>query len=153
MPSYGDNIPSTASTSTASPEQQGPPHDEQTQPAITSDSTPQQRRPPTVDFTGHRPEKRNDTPPETSVAYVGEHETNPAQQTADNDEEHVRQILAAAAAQGMQLDPALLHAEAEHGQTPSHAPSQSEKRAQLMREAEEMRAALRAKEREIDELG
>ena len=68
---------------------------------------------------------------------------------------------AAAAAEGMQLDPALIDA---GRRSLSHSQSQedggtdreswrSEKRTQLMREAEEMRAALRAKEREIDELG
>jgi hypothetical protein len=67
----------------------------------------------------------------------------------------------------MQLDPALLEAgrrrqEQDATQSEAHADGadaeeeraalKAERRAQLMREAEVMRAALRAKEREIDDL-
>lgn len=125
---------------------------EQTQPANTENAARRQRLPPTVDFTGYRPEHRNQTPPETGTEDT-DNENIP--HTADCEDDKVRQVLAAAAAQGMQLDPALLQAEGKDAQAAMQYrdPRQAEKRAQLVREVEEMRAALRAKEREIEELG
>jgi GATA-binding protein, other eukaryote len=153
VPSYGDSASmQTGGPSTTSPERQASGYPEQTMSSATNDTTTRQRVPPTVDFTGYRPEKRNETPPETRPEHTNEEEVP---QSADNDDDRVRQALAAAAAQGMQLDPALLHTEEKNMQPgkQTHESIQAEKRARLMREAEEMRAALRAKEREIDELG
>ena len=153
VPSYGESMSSQASgTYTNSPDHHMADSTEQTQPANTENAARRQRLPPTVDFTGYRPEHRNQTPPETGTEDT-DNENIP--HTADCEDDKVRQVLAAAAAQGMQLDPALLQAEGKDAQAAMQYrdPRQAEKRAQLVREVEEMRAALRAKEREIEELG
>jgi GATA-binding protein len=155
VPSYGDSMNSQASgTSANSPNHFIADAAEQTQSTNNEHAVPRQRLPPTVDFTGYRPEYRNQTSPESHAEDIDNEEIP---HTAEGDDEKVRQVLAAAAAQGMQLDPALLHDEERPAQTASQhtsiAPGQMEKRVQLMREAAELRAALRAKEREIEELG
>lgn len=114
------------------------------------------RPPPTVDYTGYVPDNaRNDGQGETQRL---------------SEDFAVQAQLAAAAAEGMQLDPALAGA-GHHDRSsdvspirPSERPDitnlspqhterlRNDRRTQLMREAEEMRAALRAKEREIDDL-
>lgn len=90
----------------------------------------------------------------------------PASAPKSTEDYTVQLQLAAAAAEGMQLDPALVDAgRREERQDAAAAPQnetpaserddealRTERRAQLMREAEVMRAALRAKEREIDDL-
>lgn len=153
VPSYSDNmVVHTSAPYTNSPEQSMSGSTEQMHSTNTENPAPKTRPPPTVDFTGYRPEKRHDTPPEPPAEDAAERDTS---HPVDTDDDKVRRVLAAAAAQGMQLDPALLHAEGENAQTASqdHNQRQAEKKAQLVREAEEMRVALRAKEREIDELG
>lgn len=125
---------------------------EQMRSANAKNPATKQRSPPTIDFTGYRPEKRSLTPPE----ILGENtEKHSVPQPGHSDDDKIRQVLVAAAAQGMQLDPALLQSEEKTDQTAiqDHKRRQAERRAQLMRDAEEMRAALRAKEKEIDELG
>ncbi|KAK5060020.1 hypothetical protein LTR84_009904 [Exophiala bonariae] len=119
-------------------------------------ATKRKRPPPTVDYTGYVPDSaRNDGPGEIQ---------------RPTDDFTVQARLAAAAAEEMQLDPALVGA-GQHDRrlestplrtsersevSPSSYPQtervRNERRTQLMREAEEMRAALRAKEREIDDL-
>lgn len=105
-----------------------------------------------MDYTGYQPESPTIDGP-TSAPKSTEDYT-------------VQLQLAAAAAEGMQLDPALVDAGRQQGeQDAAVAPRnespateqereevRTERRAQLMREAEMMRAALRAKEREIDDL-
>lgn len=153
VPSYGDSTSMhNGGLSTTSPEQQTSSYTEQMESPAIGDRIPRQRVPPTVDFTGYRPGKRNDTPPEAPADHVIGEDIS---QTPETDDSRMCQALAAAAAQGMQLDPALLDTEEKNAQSgnQTHEFIQAEKRARLMREAEEMRAALRAKEREIDELG
>jgi hypothetical protein len=102
------------------------------------------------------------------TGYVPEITTGDTQQTgpAPADDYRVQAQLAAAAAEGMHLDPALADAgrrQQERDVSPQVPVDgtnvdrdrellRAERRAQLMREAEVMRAALRAKEREIDDL-
>lgn len=153
VPSYGDGLSSQPSgTYTNSPDHPMADSMEQTRSANTENAATRQRPPPTVDFTGYRPEHRNQTSPAT-CAEDTDREDIP--HTTERDDDKVRQVLVAAAAQGMQLDPALLQAEGKEAQATVQYcnPRQAEKRAQLVREAQEMRAALRAKEREIEELG
>jgi GATA-binding protein len=153
VPSYGDSmIVQNNEAHAVSPNQSASDSTEQMRSANAESPGPKQRSPPTIDFTGYRPEKRSRTPPE----IVGESaEKHDGPQPVYSDDDKVRQVLAAAAAQGMQLDPALLQSEEKNDQTAIHnyKQRQAERRAQLMRDAEEMRAALRAKEKEIDELG
>lgn len=153
VPSYGDSMNSHASATPAnSPDHPMTDAAEPMQLDSIDNKVPKQRLPPTVDFTGYRPDYRNQTPPES---HAEDTDNEDISHDAEGDDEKVRQVLAVAAAQGMQLDPALLDDEDRRAQTaPQHVnPAKSEKRLQLMREAAEMRAALRAKEREIDELG
>ncbi|KIX08298.1 uncharacterized protein Z518_02954 [Rhinocladiella mackenziei CBS 650.93] len=125
----------------------------------SADNTPAPKRrrpPPMVDYTGYVPESSASDGPR-STTRTGEDYT-------------VQLQLAAAAAEGIQLDPALVDsarrrreqdtAVQQQKETPANATNagrdreawRAERRAQLMREAEVMRAELRAKEREIDEL-
>ena len=124
---------------------------ELTQPTIAEHAVPRQRLPPTINFTRYRPEYRNQTPPES---HAEDTENEDTAHDAEGNNEKVRQVLAAATAQGMQLNSALLHGGDRPAQTSSQSasPGQSEKRQQLMREAAEIRAALRVKEQEIEEL-
>ena len=153
MPSYGDSMIVQADENRAvSPNQSTSDSAEQMRSANAKNPATKQRSPPTIDFTGYRPEKRSLTPPE----ILGENtEKHSVPQPGHSDDDKIRQVLVAAAAQGMQLDPALLQSEEKTDQTAiqDHKRRQAERRAQLMRDAEEMRAALRAKEKEIDELG
>lgn len=121
---------------------------------MDSSPAPKRRRPPpTVDYTGYVPQSSLSEAPPSS------------QDTTDQYAIHLQR--AAEAAGGMQLDPALLEAgrrRQEQDATQSeertsndnaeqeHTARRVDRRAQLMREAEMMRAALRAKEREIDDL-
>lgn len=153
VPSYGDSVNmQTIGTSTNLPDQLMTDSVEQTPSANTACPAPKRREPPTVDFTGYRPQHRNQTPPEPR-SEDADHADIP--HTADGDDDEVRQVLAAAAAQGMQLDPALLQEQEKNAQAATQYSDQrqAEKRARLIRDADEMRAALRAKEREIEELG
>ncbi|EXJ74737.1 uncharacterized protein A1O5_01432 [Cladophialophora psammophila CBS 110553] len=133
-----------------------PPAEAREQMSTDVSPAPKRRRPPpTVDYTG----------------YVPQTAVNEAQRTArDTNEDYAIHLQrAAAAAGGMQLDPALVEAgrrQQEDDATATQQPEdhrkgatgqdriawRAERRAQLMREAEVMRAALRAKEREIDDL-
>lgn len=123
--------------------------DEQHMASDTSPAAKRRRPPPTVDYTG----------------YVPQTSLNEAAPISQESTDHVTVQLqrAAAAAGGMELDPALVEAGRRRREHDATAGQQSEdnangsawraeRRAQLMREAEVMRAALRAKEREIDDL-
>ncbi|KAH0844422.1 GATA factor SREP [Fonsecaea pedrosoi] len=121
--------------------------------AIDNSPAPKRRRPPpTVDYTGYVPQTHMDEAPQDA-----------------NEDYASRLQRAAIAAGGMQLDPALVEAgrRRQEQDATTAQPSEdnenemnerdravwrAERRAQLMREAEVMRAALRAKEREIDDL-
>jgi len=108
-----------------------------------------------VDFSGYRPDASERDPVLGDGGRDAVAERSPAASSTGEDFT-IQAQLAAAAAEGMQLDPALL----QSGRSTSRQPDNDaegerlrpDRRAQLMREAEEMRAALRAKEREIDEL-
>jgi len=161
VPAYPDAPRADANASrktlSTSPEPVSP-EQEALQESAENTPAPKRRRPlPTVDYTGYVPE----------TAAVG---TSRGAQNSSEDYT-VQLQLAAAAAEGMQLDPALVDAgrrqrEQDVAATQRTATSiertpvgqdreswRSERRAQLMREAEVMRAALRAMEREIDDLG
>jgi len=161
VPAYPDaprpeGAASQPATST-SPEPSSPLAIEGGQDSTQVTPAPKRKRPPpTVDYTGYVPDSaRSDLQGET-------------QRLAEDFTVQAR--LAAAAAEGMQLDPALAGA-GHHDRrsdvppirlnemqditnlSPRHAEQlRNDRRTQLMREAEEMRAALRAKEREIDDL-
>ncbi|KAK5331997.1 GATA type transcriptional activator of nitrogen-regulated proteins [Exophiala xenobiotica] len=118
----------------------------------TSPPPKRRRPPPTVDYTGYVPE----------ITAGDTQQTGPA----PADDYRAQAQLAAAAAEGMHLDPALADAGRRQQERDVSPPAyadgtnadrdrellRAERRAQLMREAEVMRAALRAKEREIDDL-
>lgn len=153
VPAYPDSqrpdAPSSQKTVSISPEPVSP---EQAvyQDSVDASPAPKRRRPPpTVDYTG----------------YVPETASSDTQQTTPRppEEYRVQVQLAAAASEGMHLDPALTDTgrrsqdrEVGHSVVADSERDQellrAERRAQLMREAEVMRAALRAKEREIDDL-
>ncbi|OCT44982.1 GATA factor SREP [Cladophialophora carrionii] len=154
VPAYPDAPrPATQQPASASPEPTASAAEEH---QVSSDSSPalkRRRQPPTVDYTGYVPQSSLSEGPPTS------------QDTSDQYAINLQR--AAAAAGGMQLDPALLEAgrrrqeqDATHsearadgaGSEEERGALRAERRAQLMREAEVMRAALRAKEREIDDL-
>ena len=160
VPAYPDAPRPEGATSQAatslSPEPTSPGIDSAQESTQNTPATKRKRLPPTVDYTGYVPD---------SVRNEGQGETQ-----RRNDDFTVQARLAAAAAEGMQLDPALVGA-GHHdrrseltplrpNERPEVSPSsnqqtervRNERRTQLMREAEEMRAALRAKEREIDDL-
>ncbi|KIW64313.1 hypothetical protein PV04_09257 [Phialophora macrospora] len=154
VPAYPDAPrPATQQPASASPEPTALTPDEHQVPSDSSPATKRRRQTPTVDYTGYVPQSSLSEGPTTS------------QDTSDH--YAMRLQRAAAAAGGMQLDPALLEAgrrrqEQDATQSESRADDadaeqeraalKAERRAQLMREAEVMRAALRAKEREIDDL-
>lgn len=153
VPAYPDaqrmDATSSQKTVSTSPEPVSP---EQAvyQESVDASPAPKRRRPPpTVDYTG----------------YVPEAASSHAQQSTPRppEEYRVQAQLAAAATEGMHLDPALSDTgrrsqeqEVGHSVTANSERDQdllrADRRAQLMREAEVMRAALRAKEREIDDL-
>ncbi|RVX70759.1 hypothetical protein B0A52_05410 [Exophiala mesophila] len=157
VPAYPDaNRPegsgTVAGTSSISPEPPSPELEEMQDSTPSTPASKRKRLPPTVDYTGYIPESS------ASIRQPSPHKH--AEDFA------VQAQLAAAAAEGMQLDPALVNTPHRHrgielppirelqrsieASTPPHL--RGDRRAQLMREAEEMRAALRAKEREIDDL-
>ncbi|KIW33734.1 uncharacterized protein PV07_00560 [Cladophialophora immunda] len=159
VPAYPDVLKPASTTSqqqsSTSPEPPLPTDTSELVPVDNSPAPKRRRPPPTVDYTGYVPQTHVD---EASHAA---HDTNEDYAT--------RLQRAAAAAGGMQLDPALVEAGRRHQEQEATAAQQSEdgpdganeqdqaawraeRRAQLMREAEVMRAALRAKEREIDDL-
>ena len=144
--------PPTQHPRSASPEPTSSVPDEQPLAADSSPAPKRRRQPPSIDYTGYMPQ-------------TGVSEPSPTPQ--DTPDHYAVQLQrAAAAAGGMQLDPALLEAGRRgqeqdatqpENQTSSNAEQERatlrvDRRAQLMREAEVMRAALRAKEREIDDL-
>lgn len=130
------------------------------------------RLPPIVDFTGYRPDTSNPAAYKESVNPRRSPVLSGARGSliSPSAEDYTAQIAAAAAAADhMQVDPVLLSSSQQRARPeyvslqPSPAPSPSlssegrerwktERRLTLMREAEMMRAALRQKEREIDEL-
>lgn len=147
-------VPATASIS---PEPASPELEDLQDSTPNSPAAKRKRLPPTVDYTGYIPEAS------AAIRPVSPHKH--AEDFA------VQAQLAAAAAEGMQLDPALVNSPHRHRgielppirelhrsietATSGHLRGEllrGDRRAQLMREAEEMRAALRAKEREIDDL-
>lgn len=150
-----DHGTSQANVST-SPEPVSPTQEPQQESNDGAPAPKRRRPPPTVDYTGYVPESTSGNA-EASIPRPIDDYTVQAQ-------------LAAAAAEGMQLDPALTdagrpqqeEAAAEDPKDRTAADTtddevkrealRAERRTQLMREAEVMRAALRAKEREIDEL-
>ncbi|OAL32488.1 hypothetical protein AYO22_00510 [Fonsecaea multimorphosa] len=159
VPAYPDVIKPGVTTSqqqqSVSPEPSRPASSRE---PILVDNPPwpkRKRDPPTVDYTGYVPQTHVDEARST---------------TQDTNEDYATRLQrAAAAAGGMQLDPALVDAGRSRQEHDGTAPQESEdnmnvtneqdraawraeRRAQLMREAEVMRAALRAKEREIDDL-
>lgn len=158
VPAYPDTPRSATGlaqqTLSTSPEPVSPEQQSQHEDRDTTPAPKRKRAPPTVDYTGYVPQSpTSDTsrqPQKTAEDYT------------------VQLQLAAAAAEGMQLDPALVDAsrggrreldnrmsqptETREGDSTVEEDRRAERRAQLMREAEVMRAALRAKEREIDDL-
>ncbi|OAP63043.1 hypothetical protein AYL99_02270 [Fonsecaea erecta] len=164
VPAYSDGVRPATSSSQQQPQQQQSASPEPVVPAsarepMLVDNPPwpkRKRPPPTVDYTGYEPQSPVDE----------------ARRTAqDSNEDYATRLQRAAAAAGdMQLDPALVEAgrrRQEQDATAVQQPEENsnganeqqggaawraERRAQLMREAEVMRAALRAKEREIDDL-
>lgn len=160
VPAYPDTPRSVAAESqqavSTSPEPVSPEKEGRQTPTESTPTAKRRRSPPTVDYTGYVPESSaRDAPQSTQKAA---------------EDYTVQAQLAAAAAEGMRLDPALVDAsrrqreqdanmtrepEFRTGGTtvePDRGNWRAERRAQLMREAEVMRAALRAKEREIDDL-
>lgn len=163
VPAYPDVLRTDGNASqktvSTSPEPVSP---EQNYHETSGDPSPAPKRrrpPPPVDYTGYVPG------PSAADA--------PRSAQTPSDDYTVQARLAAAAAEGMQLDPLLVDAgrrQKEPALRQNDAPSpkpaapnslnsegdrehwRNERRAQLMREAEEMRAALRRKEREIDDL-
>ncbi|KAL2438541.1 hypothetical protein ABEF95_011579 [Exophiala dermatitidis] len=166
VPAYPDVLRSDGNasqkTASTSPEPVSP---EQGNPENSRDESPAAKRrrpPPSVDYTGYVP-----GPSATDAGSA----TRPP-----SDDYTVQARLAAAAAEGMQLDPLLMDAgrrqrdqlpriseppgsttgqhttESDRDRERDREQWRNERRAQLMREAEVMRAALRAKEREIDDL-
>ncbi|EHY52687.1 GATA factor SREP [Exophiala dermatitidis] len=166
VPAYPDVLRSDGNasqkTTSTSPEPVSP---EQGNPETSRDESPAAKRrrpPPSVDYTGYVPG------PSAADA------TSATRQPSDDYTVQAR--LAAAAAEGMQLDPLLMDAgrrqrdqlpriseppgstigqhtaESDRDRERDREQWRNERRAQLMREAEVMRAALRAKEREIDDL-
>lgn len=144
------------------------PHEDQMEPSVEMNEATQSvkrvRLPPIVDFTGYRPDTTN--PAAYKEVLKPRQSPNaptfPGPSLAPTSEDYAiqAQLAAAAASDGMQLDPAL---RPRLNQQPPQMPSPSlaaesrerwkaERRLTLMREAEMMRAALRQKEREIDEL-
>jgi len=166
VPAYPDVARPEASPSqkalSITPEPGSPDQDGQQDPGEHPPATKRKRSPPTVDYTGYVPDPPSDSrPPSAPQAQTA------SSASSDDFAAQVR-LAAAAATEGMQLDPALLDGgrqqhEAQRRELQRESPGnhdaggrdrgRTERRAQLMREAEEMRAALRAKEREIDELG
>lgn len=151
VPAYPDTPKPDHGTSQAnvstSPEPVSPTQEPQQESNDGAPAPKRRRPPPTVDYTGYVPEYTSGNA-EASIPRPIDDYTVQAQ-------------LAAAAAEGMQLDPALTDAgrpqqeEAAADTTDDEVKREAlraERRTQLMREAEVMRAALRAKEREIDEL-
>ena len=160
VPAYPDVLkPVSVAASqleSTSPEPTALSQHEQQASADNSPAPKRRRPPPTVDYTGYVPQ---------SSLSEAEHVSH---DTSDHYSDHL--LRAAAAAGTMQLDPALLEAgrrrqeqdaSAAHqleDRTNTASPEQeraawkAERRAELMRDAEVMRAALRAKEREIDDL-
>lgn len=158
-----------------------------------SSSLKRVRLPPIIDFTGYRPDEPfANTTTSDPAAYkdFGTSRRSPIshrQHVGGDDFVMKAQLAAAAAADSMQLDSALIRGpnkqsqqsqqshDSQHDVPASEQPQQqqqqqqqtsppstmtaeererwrNERRAVLMREAEVMRAALRAKEREIDDL-
>lgn len=160
VPAYPDAPRPEGATSQAatsiSPEPTSPGIDSGQDSTQVTPASKRKRPPPTVDYTGYVPDgARNDG--HADPQRLAEDFTVQAQ-------------LAAAAAEGMQLDPALVGT-GNHDRRSALSPNRpnerseitnssnqhterirNDRRTQLMREAEEMRAALRAKEREIDDL-
>jgi GATA-binding protein, other eukaryote len=147
VPAYPDvQRPATMKPSSLSPEPTALAADDQQMPSDNSPAPKRRRPPPTVDYTG----------------YVPQSSLNEASPTSPDDTSHYSVHLqrAAAAAGNVQLDPALLEAgrrrqeqdATQPQETTNGAAWKADRRTQLMREAEVMRAALRAKEREIDDL-
>jgi len=162
VPAYPDAHRQEANASqqivSMSPEPTSPEQDGQQESADSTPAPKRRRPPPTVDYTGYVPENPTTDGPSSA-------QKSPEDYT-------VQLQLAAAAAEGIHLDPALVNASRGQREPDATTPqgrdtaantnttatdqdrehSRSERRAQLMREAEVMRAALRAKEREIDDL-
>ncbi|KAI1611122.1 GATA-binding protein [Exophiala viscosa] len=157
VPAYPDAPKADQGTSqtnvSVSPEPVSPTQDTQQESSDNAPPAKRRRPPPEVDYTGYVPEPTNGDAKASIPRSI--------------DDYTVQAQLAAAAAEGMQLDPALTDAgrprqegdtaEGEQTGAPANAEEdqegfRTERRTQLMREAEVMRAALRAKEREIDEL-
>ena len=137
---FTEGPPSQSATS-ASPE---PGSNGEEQAEVNADApAAKRRRPPlSVDFSGYQPEAIN---AEDSFA-PNRDEHNAKSPSGDTD--YARQAeLAAAAAQQSRLDPSsrgVGEAESDTGKL--------ERRAELLREADAMRAALAAKEKEINDL-
>ncbi|KIW11960.1 hypothetical protein PV08_09234 [Exophiala spinifera] len=155
VPAYPDvqrpDAASSQKTVSISPEPVSPEQVAYPESADASPAPKRRRPPPTVDYTGYVPE--------TAV------NSNTQQSTPRPPEEYrlQTQLAAAAAAtttESMHLDPALTDTNGRRNQEQEVGANserdqellRAERRAQLMREAEVMRAALRAKEREIDDL-
>ncbi|EXJ84446.1 hypothetical protein A1O3_05114 [Capronia epimyces CBS 606.96] len=160
VPAYPDVLRSDGNVSqktvSTSPEPVSPGLDYRESSGDPTPAPKRRRAPPPVDYTGYVPGP--------SAGGDAPRSTQPP-----SDDYTVQVRLAAAAAEGMQLDPSLVDT-GRRSQEPAPRPSDAsapvsgpiaetdrehwrlERRAQLMREAEVMRAALRAKEREIDDL-
>lgn len=145
VPAYPETLsaegpPSQSATST-SPE---PASEREEQDEANADApVTKKRRPPlSVDFSGYDPEAAN---AEDSIpASRDKGESN----TLSGDRDYARQAeLAAAAVHQSRVDPSLTRS----GDTDSDT-KKLERRAELLRQAEAMRAALAAKEKEIDDL-
>jgi GATA-binding protein, other eukaryote len=127
---------------------------------------PRIRQPPTVDFTGYNP-GHLDLPPidaQRQISHPNKNKKRPLSaangepENAQHSDTNGRGHAAAAtqAMDDMQLDPALVgigqQRSVDLGMETDRESYKAERRAQLLREAENMRELLRQKERELAEL-
>lgn len=139
VPAYPEASPTEAPRSqpatSASPEPLSD-ADEQTETTSEGPATKRRRPPPPIDFTDYDP----------GATTKDDAQSSARDQAAVADYARQAQLAAAAAEHG-RVDLAL-----REGSNADADRKKMERRAQLLREAEAMRAALRAKEKEIDDL-
>lgn len=165
VPAYPDVAPPSGSpivhrALSASPDTPSVPTSRIPERPHTSESTPEQqppsRQPPTIDFTGYNPNQYSPPVPaqsqpskKRSLSTANE-ETNDRHQQSNTESRTTNQPI-----DDIQLDPALAHIgrpSIDQDATTDRESYKAEKRAQLMREAENIRQMLAAKERELAEL-
>jgi GATA-binding protein, other eukaryote len=175
VPAYPDVTPQTDTPTThrhvsASPDSPSMPpshlqeqsHDTET----SSQPLPRIHQPPTIDFTGYNPGHLELPPIDTQRQMSHPNKNKKRPLSAANGEQESAQLSdtngrghAAAATQAMddmQLDPALVgigqRRSVDLEMETDRESYKAERRAQLLREAEDMREMLRQKERELAEL-